>query len=196
MTTGKGFYPINTFEGVFDGNNEKINNLFINSRTYGGLITCFYSGIIKRLGVKVDISSELISAGIVSYVDRSGKVERCFSEGKIISGQESGGIVGEIYRGSIIDSYNLSNVESLGTEPTANWIMPDAGGIVGGCRNVNVINCYNLGNITAKKEASGIAYISSYGVKVINCFNKGNVESYESNARRDFFKIRMGSTNI
>ena len=185
LTTEKGFIPIESFSGVFDGRNNEIRNLYIQKRDYAALIKGS-GGEIKKLGVIVKLHSNLISAGIASST--SGKFSDCYVNGLIISEQESGGIAGQAYgRVSIYGCYNLAEIKSYGEEDRADYIIPDAAGIIATARNATIINCFNLGNVTAKKRAAGICSSDCNNVKVINSFNKGIIKSEESNARRYSF---------
>ena len=193
LTTGKGFIPIESFSGVFDGGNNEIRNLYIQKRDYAALIKSS-SKEIKNLGITENLHSNLISAGIASR--GSGKISNCYTEGIIIGEQEAGGIVGQSYGGiNICSCFNSAEIKSNGIEHTADWIMPDAGGIIGTSRNVKVINCSNFGNVTAQKNASGICEMNGYNTNVVNCFNGGKIKSEEGNARRDFFIFKLGLSN-
>ena len=149
---GEGWIPIGfsqSFTGVFDGNNKKITNLYINivnysivSGLFGGVTA---SGTIKNLGVEnADITSFSSGTGcVVGY--NSGTVTNCYSTGIISeSGNNTtytGGVVGN-NTGIVSNCYSNIAVTSSSNQPFA-------GGVVGYNNRGVVSYCYSTGTVTA-----------------------------------------------
>ena len=187
LTTGTGFKPINIFQGTFDGKNNKLNNLYINStETDAGLFREIYNSTIKNLKVNGEVNARSVMGGITAKA--SGKVLLYNLEysGKIGGAKQSiknaiGGIVGWI-------TDNESEVEINKCKNQADIVdYTYIGGIVGrnGAKKLTIINCYNKGNVNAKKlkdSAPGAdSYISIGGIigttesniHIENCYNIG-----------------------
>ena len=133
---------IQSFNGVFDGDNKIISGLFINNTTlnYIGLFSYLKFGTVKNLNV-VDVfinsetSTSINAGGITGY--NSGSIINCNLAGSISSNSLHatsylGGIVG--YNSSSVSNCNISGVISSNTTIGNSY----AGGVVG----------YNTGNVT------------------------------------------------
>ena len=144
ITLDAEFTPIGTskeFSGKYNGNYFKINNLIINGQENGyyGLF-----GIISNANVeKVAIASGIISG--VGYI---------------------GSIAGEARNSTILNSYSLIDIVSLGASY--------AGGVVGYANGGKIEYCFNAGRINAKASAAG--GIAGYSAATISqSFNMGMV---------------------
>lgn len=189
-----------TFKGTFDGQNNKIENIYINvNQGHNGLFG-FSSGIIQNVSIYGSITNTAkygnYTAGIV--VLNSGTVKQCINNVKITSSGPTGGIVAvndgtivqcankeQLYatngnnagiaginRGEIKECYNTGSINS----PADSCV----GGIVGSGANM-IYNCYNRGEIIAKSTVGGITGVvnGSYrpgGVKyTYNSYNIGSI---------------------
>lgn len=176
LTTGTGFNPIgnNTnnvyknFEGIFDGNNHKIKNLYENQQNRAGLFGSVKNSTIKNLEiVSGKISASDLAGGIVGYTEDT-NIYNCKNNASI-SGNMAGGIAG---RTSNIIIENCGNTASIKGEK--------AGGIVGYeyATNVKITNSYNLGDIKGLKCAGGIFGGTTAGsLTIYNSYNKGDITS-------------------
>ena len=197
MTTGLGFYPISTFGGNFDGQGHELKNLYMrNGNDKGsknlGLFASLESGaIIKNISVNVDIKSDVnlgknATGGIVGLIANKSNIELSNNSctGKIISQNNSGGMIGENYytkeeEGNI----KISNCINNSNITTRNY----CGGIVGIGAKIEIKNCYNTGNMqiiytegayegdTAYVSTGGIIGVAGKNSYIYNCYNTGNI---------------------
>ena len=150
---------IPTFTGQLNGNNQTINNLYINSAsTYVGLFGTFSNGntfdTISNLGlinpIIISSSSGLYVGGIAGQA--SGAVRGVYTLGGSITGlniQEEGGLIGNFSSGVILSSYNSANVSASAT------FSEFVGGLVGYGPGVVISNSYNTGAITVNGTGTG-----------------------------------------
>ena len=180
---GVGFTPISEdtgsgnlmFAGIFDGQNNEIQNLYENGTT-GGLFNSINRATIKNLGLtNVDINNNKGVGGITNISVES-EFYNCYVTGNI-SGSAVGALIGSA-RGKLtmINCYSTANIQSTG----------GAGGLI----NYNdigsileIVNCYNSGNInsnaTYNNNISGImGKIYSKGTRnIINTLSMGNLSA-------------------
>lgn len=184
LTTSAGFKPINTFRGNFDGQNNHLNNLYINSdKGDTGLFSIIFNATIKNLILNGNLNGTTNIGGIVARV--SGK---CFLYNLEYSGTISfnknkgaiGGIVGNISLYSEAEVNHCINKSNITAPATI-------GGIVGHTDDkIKIINCYNSGNLTVKNSSVGDYYsvggmIGQLGyegdIVVENCYNIGRIKN-------------------
>lgn len=129
-----GIKNVIAFNGEFNGNNHKIDNMYMYKKSNEGEEIALFSNInnatIKNITVngKIEIEGENIAAGgIVGRASGKIVIENCINNVNIISECTSRGI------GGIIT--NLSNEENS---------------------ELLIKNCTNLGNMVAKENGSGI----------------------------------------
>ena len=149
------------FAGTFDGDGHTINvNLSGASRT---ALFGYVTGTIKNLIVTGSVTSTgSYSGGIVGYL-QDGSVLNCGNEASVsATGGYSGGVVGYTGGTCTIDGCYNKGAISGGTR---------IGGIVGEqYTNVTVSNCYNLGSITGTSSSNG--GVVGYGrAAVSNCYH-------------------------
>ena len=164
LTTEEGFIPIgagsdevgtNSFSGTFDGQNNKIINLYINEKDETaskiGLFSVNY-GSIENLN--------LVNLSLTRYEEKS---------------SITGGVVGQNRTDAVINNCNVSgkiNINGIGI----------VAGIAG--HNMGLIeNCSNLADIKIEgKERKDLAgcniggIVSSNSGSIKKCFNKGNLD--------------------
>lgn len=189
MITGTGFIPIgsgeiegNDFCGNFEGNNFKIDNIYINRSENAALFGIMNGCNIADLEISGEITAtaeEGCAAGFVavSINNRtSSKIENCKNNAKI-SGDYVAGIVG--FKKSSPQSLTISNCENKGEINGGIYV----GGIVGDAYiKTTIINCYNTGKISGGTsiEDSGVGGIVGTGMfttSIINSYNIGNIIS-------------------
>ena len=201
---GIGFIPIGMsandvearFQGTFDGNNNEVKNIYVNTTNNAGLFGGTSHATIKNLGITGDITStegyaggitgngawasfyncynkanvkgKLITGGIIGHDGWAEAIlENCFNTGNIYSEENTlGGIAGS-YAGEIRNCYNLGNVEGTGN---SSGILGQAAG------KVEITNCFNQGDVKSKSwSAGGIVVEESAEATVNNCYNIGNI---------------------
>ena len=189
LTTGTGFKPINMFQGTFDGKDNKLNNLYINStETDAGLFREVYNSTIKNLKVNGEVNARLVIGGIVAKgygkvllynLEYSGRIGGAKKSGK----NAIGGIVGWIIN-------NESELEINKSKNQADIVdSASIGGIVGrnDAKKLTIINCYNTGNVNAKTlkdtgiveevytSIGGIIGTTVSNIHIENCYNIGTI---------------------
>lgn len=172
MTTGTGFRPVCDFHGSFDGNNNEIQNLYINTERKAGLFVSSTSWAgkikkIKNLGITGNVTStNSDAAGICSICVEEG-IENCWNKANVTSRNATytEGVGG--------GGYNIKNCYNEGNIIAEKGIV---GGICAGS-GITIENCYNTGNITGKEWYTG-GIISGHAnglTTVINCYNTGEI---------------------
>ena len=162
------------FAGIFNGNNYKVSNLYINDTetiwARGLFAAC--KGEILNLGVEnINIASTNTQfvGGISGVMSENGKIEKCYSTGNIsgnisYAGGISGGNYGATFSYTINECYSGVNIKS----------QSRTGGIIGDNTTGGTIsNCYNFGEIESSDYVGGIAGIDEGNI--INCYNVANI---------------------
>ncbi len=165
-----------TFDGSFDGNGYKINNLTIHNDTsdFLGLFGRIESNSsIRNLGLK-DVSivgSSSICVGALAG-SSAGNITNCYATGKISGGYDSenvGGLIGA-NSGAIIDCHTSGNVSS-GKESRK------IGGLAGFCFNGVIKNCHTDSNVTSGESSYWIGGLVGHALEgtIIRCYVKGSI---------------------
>ena len=205
MTTGTGFNPIGyaqtvpseyikvgpSFRGVFDGNGNNIDNIYINRSKVSGLFG-YVSGAkeIRNINISGEIiATNSFAGGIIGFYNIGNtavttKIIKCTNKASITSNGGttifwsengvSGGIVGRTQGKLIIDS--CSNFGNISGEMSA-------GGITG--MNADYIkNCFNAGTIISSGSTSTDSYAGGivggeYAsvISIENCYNIGDISA-------------------
>lgn len=172
------FTPIgnstSAFEGIFDGQNYTISNLYINSQDSDN-IALF--GVIKNGGVRnLTVTGSVTGngnnvAGVIGYIE-NGYVENCINnvnvENTATECYRAGGVVALMKNSSIKECENYGTIK-------ANY--QQSGGIVAtvieDSEEVKIIeNCENYGNVTATNISGGIVGYVNAKYLIKNCYNK------------------------
>ena len=171
MTTGTGFNPIGnihlgpSFTGVFDGDGNNIDNIYINRETTSGLF-----GYVN--GGAKEIKNINISGQIIATDGCAGGIIAVYSKGN------------SLVDTNIINCVNESTISANGGNNLGdNSINGIAGGILGvtlNSGNLTIDNCHNLGEINGEMACGGI--IGKNGCYIINCSNSGNIISSGKNS--------------
>lgn len=167
--------------GKYYGNNHTISGIYINnSAEYQGLFGFCTSAEIKDLGIiNSYIKGENKVGGIVGYspVNNDGymAISNVYNNSIIMGVSDVGGVIGEGYKTTINNCYNLGYVSGNGS---------DIGGVGGNIKYVNITNSYNEGIVTGDSSSIG-GVIGHYSVNsndntISNCYNDGfvNGKSY------------------
>ena len=163
------------FAGTFDGKNNVINNIYIDTtNSYQGLFG-YNTGTIKNVGIKTGtIKVGSISGALVGY--SLGQIEKCYNNVDIhvYEGGNSGGLVGIIEQGAKISKcYNTGNIEGNITVT-----YETISGVVAWVNNSTIEYSYNTGDISVTTEANntracGVAGANNSIIK--SCYNVGNI---------------------
>lgn len=166
--------PIERFAGIFEGNNNSIKKIYINSsNNYVGLFsTIIEEGTIRNIKLEdANITGNNYTGGIVGYVQSAGVINNCSITGTVAGNSCTGGIVG-----SANDSNsNIENCKVYANVKGSNCV----GGIVGRSERT-VVNCGMYGDTTATASleclTGGVVgeLVSHY---IYGCVNKGNVNA-------------------
>ena len=167
------------FSGTFNGNNHKINFLYINTtNSYQGLFGLLNNGKITDIVIENNsvIRGNSYIGGIAGEIINS-EVLNCGNNCNIEGTSNLvGGITGKCSNSEIIASYNKGNVMSNGNT---------TGGISGSLEANNddkgIKYSYNTGNIEAGYYVGGIIGNGNDYAKIYNCYNKGSVQANSTN---------------
>ena len=210
MMTGTGFTPLaqenNTyFSGNFEGNNYRIENIYINGKNYASFISKVKNAKLSNLEITGSIVA-IGPAGIIGLVEKDStfRVENCINRATLNSTGPGwiGGIINTINSNAQVEMINCNNNVNLGTYnknvvgglvySNLGTLKIDGGGntgelqgyMVGGivCRSnteLEVSNCNNTGNITSNGSPTGgiIGVSGADSVTFKNCKNSGNITS-------------------
>lgn len=192
MTTGTGFTPIGakedndaSFWGNFEGNNKKIQEIYINKEGIAGLFGMLSQGIIKNLEVSGNVTAtgeESVAGGIVAQGiinSQNSKIENCISKVNV-NAVNAGGIIG--HKKSSPKGLTISNCINCGNVNGER----SGGGIAGiAYTSTNIINCSNSGKISggdtfAMSGIGGIVGTGMFTTSIINSYNTGNITAVKN----------------
>ena len=205
LSTGLGFRPIGYkefFYGNFDGQNNKIENVYINNDTTSTYTGLFGRGsgqntIICNLEISGEIKGNWHTGGIIGEAVK--KVENCVNRANVIGANGVGGIIGcagVVNQNSceIINCENYGNIQIT----SLSYSYGGAGGIIGflaRCEKPSIKNCKNEGKIIGNMSG-GIIGCASADIEIFGCSNKGEVQGgIVAYIRYGFIKI-VNSYNI
>ena len=151
LTTGRGFYPIgatgaNTFYGSFDGQNHRLDNLYIQNNKSGIIVGTF--GAVKN-----NVLRDLTISGTV----------------KSTIGGNIGGIVGYSNNSVLHNLRNYVNVTNTNNNYNS------TGGIIGTESNSYIRNCVNNGTISYGNYPGGLVGQNLNSIIIEKSINNGNV---------------------
>lgn len=166
--------PIESFYGVLDGNNFRIDGVKIgtsdvpesNGKAFIGFFAELLGGAVKNLTVNAEIyvsdTSAVTASGtaILAGHLKDATLDHCFTEGSIRVTRENayvGGLVGYVDVGTVADSriINCGNKATITVSgSTTTEKQTRAGGIAGfllgnsnKANNILIANCYNIGTV-------------------------------------------------
>lgn len=164
------------FKGTFQGNNHKIDNLYINnSNNYQGLFGFIEDGTItdviinKIEGKETDIKANARVGAIAGHSQNS-TIQNCENNVAIAGSQYVGGIIG-FNRGTIEKCTNKGEIKGIGSSSL---------GYVGGISGVSygtVEKCNNIKDISSNGYAVGGISGANYSGKIVNCYSIGEISS-------------------
>ncbi|MBI9031763.1 T9SS type A sorting domain-containing protein [bacterium] len=174
LNSGAGFLPIANFQGVYDGNNYYISNLFISrSSGYQALFGTCNNAIIKNLGLEdCQITGTFNTGALVGEAQFSSSIENCYTTGSVTGENYTGGLIGHINsQTSVENTYSECSVNGTGS----------VGGLIGNCKeNTSVSKSYATGNVQGSTSSIGglIGYVYKM-TSISECFATGDVEGDE-----------------
>ena len=175
----------NRFQGIFDGNGNKVSGVYIVDDTRGADLGLFgylgEGGRIENVGVEdsyVKGTFEYVCVGGVCG-ENQGSILSSYNAGSVM-GTGQGAYVGGVCgfsrgSGSISNSYNTGSVEGTGRNAKV-------GGVCGYSSNFSftIFNSYNIGSVEGGKSAN-VGGVCGYSYSLIsNSYNAGLVEGGES----------------
>lgn len=173
LTTEKGFKPIDSFAGSFDGQGHEIRNLYEKNRDETSLFGCINgNSSVRNLGLTGNLEGIGNVGGFASRVNGQSAtteliIENCYFKGDIKAGKSAGGIIGTGVARNINNCFSIGNIKA----------EENAGGIIGfTASEAIVVNCYNMSNVYGVEAAGGILGWTNYNPKIYNCFNVGNIK--------------------
>ncbi|UCC97431.1 MAG: hypothetical protein JSW66_16500 [Phycisphaerales bacterium] len=159
---------LESFSGVFDGNDHTISNLNMTStrERYIGLFG-YVSGQIKDLElVNPRIFAQGINVGALAGFLDSGTITRCCAKGVDVTGDDNiGGLVGHS-TGRIFDCYSTGKV-------SGDWYI---GGLIGLVTDSTVNASFSKAHVSGNGNVGGLAGKTGDETSVLSdCYATGNV---------------------
>jgi hypothetical protein len=166
---GTDFNMIETFDGIFDGNNCTISNLSISSALSEntGLFGTV-GGEISNLGlVKPNIISQGRNVGALIGFLHHGIITNCYVRGAVVSGSNNvGGLIG-LNTGRVILCWSSGSISG------DSYI----GGLTGLTDDGTVKLCYSRANVIGYRNVGGlVGKTTDEASEVMNCYAAGTVE--------------------
>lgn len=194
--------PIGTigipFEGVYDGSNYEITELYIDTMNSFLGVFGFSTGVIKNLTVRGEIYAEnnpdyqyahSYAGGIVGAINDNALIDNCVSYVEIDGDAYLGGICGAILRSDtqavgheVADIVNCKNYGNITADDSAmrHENAMYIGGIVGFCTGI-ITSCENYGSVTF--EGNKVQYVGG----VVGLLTM--VDKYGMDPNTDFSKF-------
>jgi len=189
--------PIGTnsigFTGIFDGGNNTISDLTINSPTsdYLGLFSYIDGGTVKNLGlinVSITSSNSKYVGGLVGHMvgHNSGTIQNCYATGSA-TGDCASGLIASCASGTVQNCYATGSVTGYTT----------ASGLIGSVNSSTIQNCYATGSVSliigvryssAGLTAGGLTNSLSYGT-IQNCVTLSTTITRMDNSYLDLLDI-------
>jgi len=132
---GKGWIPISSFNGHFDGDGKKITELYINNDLADVGLFGSIGGTVTNLGIEIALAGIKSGGGAVA-----------------ISGV--GGVAGSVGGANITNCYVIGAVRGDGDRQIA------VGGVVGDVRGSRITNCYTIGTVSGRMYVGGVVGIA------------------------------------
>ena len=171
---GKGWQPIGTFTGTFDGQGYKIRDLFIerpDENNVGLFGFVGEEGCVEDIGVvNVTVTGNYYVGALVGK--NYGAVNNSYSTGNVHGTADVGGLVGGNHHAGAV-----SNSSSTASVTATSWPYAGAaGGLVGGnSYGGAVINSYSTGSVTGDRYIGGLVGVNSWDSTVSDSYSTGSV---------------------
>jgi hypothetical protein len=171
---GKGWQPIGTFTGTFDGQAYKVRDLFIDrpdENNVGLFGFAGEEGCIEDIGVvNVTVTGNYYVGALVGMND--GAVNNSYSTGNLHGTADIGGLVGANHHAGAV-----SNSSSTASVTATSWPYAGAaGGLVGSnSYGGSVINSSSIGSVTGDRYIGGLVGVNSWDSTVSDSYSTGSV---------------------
>jgi hypothetical protein len=166
---GTDYNIIETFTGIFDGNNCTISNFSLTStREENTGLFGTVSGEIKNLGLlNPNIFAQGRNVGSLTGYLNEGRITNCYAKGAVVSGGNYvGGLIG----------LNTGNVSKCGSTGSV-WGEAYVGGLVGQVGDGKVTMCYSRASVSGNRNVGGlVGKTSNEASEVTHCYAIGSVE--------------------
>ncbi len=166
---GKGWFPIQNFMGVYNGNNYSISGLYINRLEQNsiGFFGSIDSAKIENLKLTNFTIKGKQDVGGLCGIIKSSTINNCDAQGIIIGDFQIGGLIG------IAENSIISN-SSSDIDLTSNAVV---GGFVSEVKKTNIYNSYSTGKIKCSFFNTGgfIAILNESSID--RCYSNTNIEA-------------------
>lgn len=179
----EGFMPIGGsgefFEGTFDGDNFKIENLRIYRSEADHAVGLFgtVTGVVENVTLEEIVVEGSDHTGGLAGVLTGGKIINSSTSGMVSGSRPTGGLVGQNDPGEIIGSHSTAEVAG----------SRDVGGLVGECQEGGiVIDSYATGDVSTthgKGHDVGGLVGANKGGEIYGSYAAGNVSGIPENKR-------------
>jgi len=162
------FNMIETFNGIFDGNNCTISNLSISAGSDNTGLFGTVGGEISNLGlVKPNIVSQGRNVGALIGFLEHGIITNCYAKGVVVSGSNNiGGLIG-------LNTGRVTLCWSSGSVSGDSYI----GGLTGLTDDGTVKQCYSRANVIGYWNVGGlVGKTTNEASEVMNSYASGAVE--------------------
>lgn len=161
------------FTGIFNGNNKKIKNLYINrpaeeNGEYLGLFGHTRNATINNLKLENVSIFGYKHAGALSAFSEETNISNCSSSGSVSTIEKvAGGLIGVLDAGTVTNSYSNCAVSS-----EDNF----TGGLIATIFNGSINNSFATGNVSGKNNVGGfVGSVNSNNVTIIDSYSLGDV---------------------
>lgn len=165
------------FTGIFNGNNKKIKNLYINrpaeeNGEYLGLFGHTRNATINNLKLEDVSIFGYKHAGALSAFSEETNISNCSSSGSVSTIEKvAGGLIGVLDVGTVTNSYSNCNVSS-----EDNF----TGGLIAAIFNGSLNNSFATGNVSGITEVGGLVGYIHGTSDILNSYSIGNVNGQNS----------------
>ena len=162
----------NPFQGIFDGDGHTVTGLSVTTSEWisVGLFGNVEGATVRHLGVEDAVIVGIMNAGGVVGELFSGSVINCYSTGSVHGGYDGTGGVG-----GVIGLVRNSNVTSCFSTAIANG-EENVGGVIGKLYDSrNLTKCYSTGRVNGSKKVGGVVGWVHNNCKVTTCYFTGSV---------------------
>jgi len=163
----------NSFLGTFDGHGHVLTNLTINapSRGYVGLFGHVGTGgLVRNLGIEnINVAGAWTVGGLVGEV-YSGTIVSCYTTGTVSgNGSNVGGLAGSNYSSAVASSYSDASVNGVSY----------VGGLVGQSFSGTLTSCGAAGTVSGLSTVGGLVGYNDY-TPITNSYASGAVSGSSS----------------
>lgn len=178
---GVGFIPIQTFTGIFNGNDFALRNIFIELPIMrpAGVFKYLIGANIHNLGIEDCNISGIYEIGGLCGLSYKSDITECYSTGNIKGKYVLGGIVGSSTSDEINKCFSICNIDYIQSDEFEfeYELSHCAGGFVGSADS-KIYNCYARGYVNGNELShfvGGFVGNADDNSEIYNCYSTGNV---------------------